>query len=176
MTKTRYIVGIIAFIGTFAVSVGLVWLIFGFPTKPNYNYTRHKCNDRNADAIFSHISRDKRNGEIRDQRSFRTNNWERNGEIGYSIENHADSVANYVDEAYRMDVTDLPQDFQIAWQIHIAAWRDYSNYLNELKNSPETEKSDHRDFIFSENRYNNEINRSWYEVLRKGRIHGADVW
>lgn len=174
MRNTRFIAGIIAFIGTFAVSVGLVWLLFGFPVKITNNYPHRNCHQRHATAIYSFLSRDISNGRERDVQSFRTNNWEKDGEIGYSIENHAASVAEYVDESSSMDASSFPQEFQSAWREHMNAWRDYSEFLNERKNSSRTKLSE-EDFEQMENPYNGEINRTWEEVLRIARNHGAYV-
>lgn len=177
MRNKRLIAGIIAFIGTFAVSVGLVWLLFGFPAKPTYTYiySRHNCSERHESAIYSLLQRDINNGRERDMRSFRTVDWEDTGNSRYSIKNHADSVAGYVNYSSSMDTSDLPQDFQIAWQKHMNAWRDYSNYLNDLKESSADSEMNEDGFEASENRYTNEINRTWYEVLRIGRTYGAYI-
>lgn len=176
MRNTRFITAIIAFAGTFAISVGLVWLIFGFPVKQEVYYSsQHNCSQRHSSAIYSHIQRDVSNGRERDERSFRTNNWEENGEAGYSIENHADSVAQYVDESDSLNVRDLPQEFQIAWRKHINAWRDYSEFLTEIKESSVDDKTSRKRYLASENRYNIEINRTWDEVLQIAENHGATL-
>jgi hypothetical protein len=120
------------------------------------------------------LSRDIRNGDARDVRSFYVKTSERTGETGYSIENHSNSVARYVEESGSMDASDLPQDFQIAWEKHMDAWRDYSEYLDDLKNSSDTKLS-YKDLHIAENPYNREINRTWFEVLRIGETYGAYI-
>lgn len=175
MRNTRFITAIIAFAGTFAVSVGLVWLLFGFPVKQVVNYSHHNCSQRHANAIYSFIQRDISNGRERDARSFRTNNWEEDGEIGYSIRNHADSVAQYADESGSLDASSLPQDFQIAWHKHIDAWRDYSEFLNEMKESSADGNISQRKFEVLQDRHTGEVNRTWYEVLRISRDYGAYI-
>lgn len=175
MRNTRIIVGIITFIVTFAVSVGLVWLLFGFPAKPTYTISsRHNCSERHANAIYSFLQRDINNGRGRDSRSFRTIDWENAENSGYSIKNHADSVAEYVNDSSSMDASGLPQDFQTAWKNHMNAWRDYSEFLNEKKDSSKSYLNE-EDFAEFENPYNAEINRTWYEVLRIGRTYGAYI-
>jgi hypothetical protein len=172
MRNTRIIASIIAFIGTFAVSVGLVWLFFGFPVKPTtYNYSNHNCSQRHGNAIYSLLQRDIRNGDNRDVRSFQSNDGETSR---YSIKKHADSVARYVDESGSMDASHLPRDFQIAWQKHMDAWRDYSEFLNEKRNSSEAgvKKENFREI---DNYHTNEIDSTWYEVLRIGENYGAFV-
>ena len=169
MKNTRFTTAIIAFVGTFAVSVGLVWLLFGFPVKSNYTYSLHNCEEHYSSAIYSHLKRDITNGRERDARSFRTVNWEKDGKVGYSIKIHANSVNQYVDDSSSMDVSDLPQDFQIAWQKHIDAWRDYSDFLNERKNSGLTNE----DFEEAGDFHTDEINRTWDEVLQVGENYGA---
>jgi hypothetical protein len=170
MRNTRFIAGIIAFIGTFAVSVGLVWLFFGFPVKQTtstYTYSNHNCRNRQAGALYSFLQRDISNGRERDVQSFPKNN-------GYSIKTHADSVAQYVEESGSMDASGFPREFQNAWREHMDAWRSYSEFLNERKNSSRT-KVNGENLEKLENPYNTEINRTWDEVLRIARRHGADV-
>ena len=174
MRNTRFITAIIAFAGTFAVSVGLVWLMFGFPVEPAYNYSQHNCSQRHSNTIYSHLRRDISNGRERDNRSFRTNNWERNGKIGYSIANHANSIAIYVEDSRSLDVSDFPRDFQVAWHKHIDAWQDYSEFLNEKKNLSRTRLNE-ENFAEFQNPYDVEINQTWEEVLRLGRNYGADI-
>lgn len=169
MRNTRFITAIIAFIATFAVSVGLVWLLFGFPVKSNDNYSSHNCQEHYSSAIYSHLRRDITNGRERDARSFRSNNSEKDGKVGYSIKIHANSVSQYVEDSSSMDVSNLPRDFQIAWQKHIDAWRDYADFLNEQKNS----NSNDEDSEENGNFHTNEINRTWEDVLLIGENYGA---
>lgn len=174
MKNTRFTAGIIAFITTFALSVGLVWLFFGFPVKPTpFNYRHHNCSQRHSEAIYSFLRRDINNGEMRDVRSFSSNYSEREDRYIYSIENHANSVAEYVEASGNMNASHLPQDFQNAWRKHIDAWRDYSEYLNDLKKSKSRIKSN--DFYKAEKPYNKEINETWEEVLQIGRTYGAYI-
>lgn len=169
MRNTRIITGIIAFIGTFAISVGLVWLFFGFPVKPTQNYSRHNCQQRHATAIYSFLQRDISNGRERDIRSFGEDYDQK-----YSLKTHADSVAQYVEEMNALDASEFPQDFQIAWNKHVDAWQDYSEFLNIKKDSSK-QKMNIDDYRNLDNSYNNEISETWYEVLRIGRNHGAYV-
>ncbi len=166
MRNNRIIAGIIAFIGTFAVSVGLVWLLFGFPVKPTYSYSSHNCHQQHTNAIDSFLQRDINNGRDRDIRSF-----EDYSEKSYSIADHADSVAEYVEESGSMDVTGFPRDFQIAWNKHMDAWQNYSEFLNAKKSS--SKRLTKEDFQSFDERYTDEINETWYEVLRIGRNYGA---
>ncbi len=170
MRNTRIIAGIIAFIGTFAVSVGLVWLLFGFPVKPTYSYSRHNCQQKqqHTNAIYSFLQRDINNGRDRDRRSF--NDF---SEESYSIATHADSVSQYVEESGSMDVSGFPRDFQIAWNKHMDAWQNYAEFLNAKKNS--SKRLTKEDFQNFDERYTDEINETWYEVLRIGKNHGAYI-
>ncbi len=175
MRNTRFITAIIAFAGTFAVSVGLVWLLFGFPVKEVVNYSHHNCSQRHADAIYSHLQRDIGNGRERDEKSFRANNREENDESGYSVLFHASSVAEYADQSGSLDTSNLPQDFQIAWHKHMDAWRNYSEFLTDMKEVADDGKISQKNFEILQNRYTNEVDRTWYEVLRISRNYGAFV-
>ncbi|CAN5342666.1 hypothetical protein BH10ACI1_BH10ACI1_09910 [soil metagenome] len=163
MRNTRIITAIIAFVGAFALSVGLVGLLFGFPSKPTFNRSYHNCSERHGEAIYSLLRRDISNGQERDEAT------------GYSIEDHANSVAQYADESGSMDVSDLPQDFQIAWHKHMNAWHNYSDFLNDLKESSADQTVDKTDVMTLDNHYTDEINRTWFEVLRIGRSYGAVI-
>jgi hypothetical protein len=68
-----------------------------------------------------------------------------------------------------MDTRNFPQDFQNAWRTHMQAWKNYADYLEEVKYNPSARKRN-EGFVL-----NNEINRTWAEVLRIGRNHGAYV-
>ena len=125
MRNTRIITGIIAFIGTFAISVGLVWLFFGFPVKPTKTFSSHNCQQRHATAIYSFLQRDISNGRERDVRSFGEDNDQK-----YSLKTHSDSVAQYVEAMNALDANEFPQNFQIAWNKHVDAWQDYSEFLD----------------------------------------------
>ncbi len=169
MSNTRIITGIIAFIGTFAISVGLVWLFFGFPVKPTQTYSQHNCQQRHATAIYSFLQRDISNGRERDVRSFGEDNDQK-----YSLKTHSDSVAQYVEAMNALDASEFPQDFQIAWNKHVDAWQDYSEFL-DIKKDSSKQKMNIDDYRDLDNSYNNEITETWYEVLRIGRNHGAYV-
>jgi len=169
MRNTRIITGIIAFIGTFAISVGLVWLFFGFPVKPTKTFSSHNCQQRHATAIYSFLQRDISNGRERDVRSFGEDNDQK-----YSLKTHSDSVAQYVEAMNALDASEFPQDFQIAWNKHVDAWQDYSEFL-DIKKDSSKQKMNIDDYRDLDNSYNNEITETWYEVLRIGRNHGAYV-
>jgi len=73
-----------------------------------------------------------------------------------------------------LDASEFPQDFQIAWNKHVDAWQDYSEFL-DIKKDSSKQKMNIDDYRDLDNSYNNEITETWYEVLRIGRNHGAYV-
>ena len=95
----------------------------------------------------------------------------------------AETTEEYVDESQSLDASGLPADFQQAWQAHMDAWRVQADYLNQIKATAEkyslnNQKTGHLFNLNSNNSYSNqsdEINRTWYQVLRVGRKYGAYV-
>lgn len=170
MKYTRIITAIIAFVATFVLSAGLVRLLFGAPQPvlPVY-FNKPQCANRHAASIESFVWQDIRNGETRMDRTSRYSD----GKF-YSAE-FADAVMEYSETSSSMDASRLPQDFQSAWRKHMKAWRDYADFLNEVTNSPERKTNSQESLRESETRFNAEINRTWYEVLRIGRSYGANV-
>jgi hypothetical protein len=73
-----------------------------------------------------------------------------------------------------MNDAGLPQEFQTAWRAHMKAWHDYANFLDGLKDSSITLKTDKENFDNLEDFYNNEINSTWYEVLSVADDNGSE--
>lgn len=87
---------------------------------------------------------------------------------------YARITSEYADKSRSMEVDALPQEFQIAWRNHMKAWRDYANFLEDVKTASIEDKSSENTFNSLEAAYNNEINRTWYEVLRVADDYGSD--
>lgn len=146
--KTKHILHLVTFVLTFAVSVtvaGAVKSLRGLST---------------GEKITNVLSQDINNGFSRRQQNCRRGNF-----------NLAYKTNEYVNASSNLDVSDLPSDFRIAWQNHMQAWRIHSNYLTEVRNSGDFDE----DYDEVSSRQINEINRTWYEVIRIARIHGAVI-
>jgi predicted N-acyltransferase len=82
----------------------------------------------------------------------------------------------YADKSGSMEADGLPQDFQIAWREHMKAWRDYADFLNEMKNSSARKMLSEEKLDALETKHSAEITNTWQEVLRIGRNYGAEVY
>lgn len=85
---------------------------------------------------------------------------------------YAETVEEYADDAGSLNHSHLPREFQIRWNEHMRAWRDYSNYLNTLKNSS---AGLDENFYRKQKEHTADINLTYFDVLRIGSRHGVDV-
>lgn len=145
--KTKNILHLVTFVLTFAVSVTVAGVFKSFQglTTP--------------EKITQVLTQDIDNGLNRRQDFTRD----------YNI--YALATNDYVTNSESLDVSGLPADFQNAWQKHMQAWRTHSDFLNEARNSTEFSQ----DFRQITSKQINEINRTWYEVIRIARSHKAII-
>lgn len=138
---------LVAFVLTFAVSVSVAGVVKSFQglTTP--------------EKITQIIAKDVENGMNRRQ--------------DFSRDFYVYSLAtnDYVTASENLDVSDLPSDFQTAWQKHMQAWRTHSDYLNEATSSADVSP----DFRQVTAKQINEINRTWYEVIRVAKTQKANI-
>lgn len=168
--RSKDIVSIIAFISAFAVSAALASLFIDKSQYTNYNiYTARnypvcQYGDQACKDILSFLLRDIRNGQTRQA------NYDYSlSEKGNVSPKYAETVAEYADASGSMNDSNLPSDFQSAWREHMSAWRDYSDFLNEVsENKIADEKFDRL-----EDKYIRDINKTWAAVLKIGRGYGA---
>lgn len=153
MSNTRIFTALIAFVATFIFSAGLVRIIFPAPVV-KYVYMEQSPR-RSASEIESFLLRDVRNGELR--------------EVDRYSENHANAVMDYWKTSSSMDAAAFPQDFQNAWRLHMNAWGNYAEYLQNKK------ESNNGYSCSLEKRYNEDINRTWEDVLRIARNYGSTL-
>lgn len=171
MKNTRTVTTIVAFIATFIFSAGLTRIIFPAPAIQYVYIDRPQYIEHSSNEIEIFLLQDITNGESRMDRagSLRDVNDEE------YFADFADSVMEYSDTSSSMNADNFPQDFQIAWQLHMKAWRNYANFLAIQENAPAGKRMKNADFKKGENSLNTEINRTWFEVLRIGRNHGAYI-
>ncbi|MEP6902230.1 MAG: hypothetical protein ABJA66_10800 [Actinomycetota bacterium] len=171
MSNTRNITATVAFIATFIFSAGLIRIIFPAPAVQYVYVDKPQYTGCKARAIESFIRQDNINGEIHSSKITGLQNLDSQSYISAN----ADATLEYYNSSSSMDVSQFPQDFQNAWREHMKAWRDYSDFLNQMKNSSARKNLSGDDFGLAEQRFNSEINRTFNEVLRIGRNYGADV-
>lgn len=168
--RSKDIVSIIAFISAFAVSAAFASLFIDKSQYENYsiytsrNYSNCRYADQTCKDILSLLVRDISNGRKRQE------NYDYSlGKDGNVSPKYAETVAVYADASGSLDDEHLPADFQSAWREHMQAWRDYSDFLNEVsENKIEDEAFDRLEDI-----YTYKINKTWAAVLKIGRGYGA---
>jgi hypothetical protein len=179
-------------IAAFAIAFSLSTVLAGFFITETYPATFEvvsyssgpTCSKRHhnlhqsplAREITAFINSDKANGRARDRKIFGAGVDFRPAFESSSFPKYAVAVEEYVDESSKLDASDLPQEFKTAWRNHINAWRDYTEFLNEMKSPSERRKMNTEELLSLDNEYSNEINQTWEEVLSLGATYGADVY
>lgn len=116
------------------------------------------------------LKQDVSNGYARDREIFQLND---SNEM--SAAKQTAIIGKYVDTSSNMDANDLPSDFQIAWNKHMRAWQNYADFLNERRNSPVNSRDNESELLDAASRYEVDITRTWYEVLRIAHSYGTNV-
>ena len=157
--RSKHIIGLIIFIATFAFS-SFIALLFVVPkvyeVPPVATYEAPKCSETSR-KIENLLNRDKRYGLER-----------RN----YDSRDEAGAIREYADKSGSMDASDLPRDFQSAWNEHMLAWNRYAGYMEWMKTRNEFGSDE---FYERQSSYIDDINTTWAETLRVGRKHGANL-
>ena len=172
--RSKNILSIIAFITAFAFSSAFALLFIDkSPTNNSlavFKVRNVECRQdaKTKNAIESLLRQDIRNGQ---ERFWRINDSNNPSKSYY--ERYADSVEHYSDDSSSISYSHLPRDFQLRWNEHMRAWRDYSNYLNKAKYS--SQDFEDEDFYQDKNEYLVDINSTWYSVLRVGKKYCVDV-
>ncbi len=171
--RSKTILSIIAFITAFVLSSAFAFLFIDrSQTKTSfaaYELRNVECRQdaETKTAIENLLRQDISNGR---ERFWRINDFEHSSAKSY-YERYAESVEHYSDDSGNISYSHLPRDFQLRWNEHMRAWRDYSNYLNKAKNS----SLEDEDYYQDKNEYLVDINSTWYSVLRVGKKYCAEV-
>jgi hypothetical protein len=168
--RSKHIAALIIFLATFSVSAFIASMfaepkIYQVPPVPLSKKTYKNCDRNLGEKITRFLNRDKQNGQTR-------RGSERSEEdSSFKLSNEAVQASEYFDRSASMDDGDFPRDFQAAWRKHMQAWNDYAEFLREESYGEEI--SD--DFSLGRKEYIADISSTWYEVLRIGREHCADL-
>lgn len=169
--RSKDTISIIAFISAFAVSAAFASLFIDKSQSTNYNiYSVRKspnCQTKNqfCSEMSSLLVRDNILG------ADRVNNYDYSlSDTGNVSLKRAETVAEYADEASEMNDANLPSEFRNEWREHRQAWRDYSNFLNEVSRN----KIEKVEFTRLENRHLREINSSYEDVLKIAKTYGVN--
>lgn len=172
--KTKIITAIIAFAATFLSSAALTGLLVGkrvLPVSTVYRTVSAQTQKR----ILILLRQDISNGEKRDNALFQTEYY-RQPLSAVSVGVYAEVIGEYQTKSASINDTDLPQDFQSAWRQHMKAWRDHSVFLDQLKQSAETQSMTAQEIAGRLNDRDDAINRTWYKVLRIASKYNANPY
>ncbi len=171
--RSKDIISIIAFISAFAFSAAFASLFIDKSQTKSFEIyeprdlrtSNCRADDKTCLDILALIVQDIRNGEQRRSRF----DYSVSDDANVSVR-RAQSVADYSYASRSMEDSHLPADFRTAWREHMRAWRDYSEFLNEVSQN----KIDESEFEQKEDLYIYDINRTWGVVLKIGRSYGAN--
>lgn len=173
--RSKDILSIIAFISAFVVSAAFASIFIDknqpakFRTYAIGSNRPANCSsyDKTCTDILALLVQDIRNGDRRAERYDYSL-----GEKGNVSVNRAVSVAEYADASGSMEDSHLPSDFREAWRDHMKAWRDYSDFLNEVSRKKiDDSEFEQKEFELIDGV--NGINQTWAKVLKIGRSYGA---
>lgn len=184
--RSKTILSTAAFIVAFAASAAFASL---FITKtqivsdyvPVISYKSTSCfkdrnNARTADKISALIREDKNNGRQSGRGAYRVGEDERPPFTDARFASYAEAVVWYVDDSSRMKVSDLPGNFESEWREHMKAWREYSDFLNRMKDSSNRKGWSDAELKEVDDFHSREVDRTWQTVLESGRSYGANVY
>lgn len=171
MCNTRFFTALTAFVATFIFSAGLVRIIFPAPVADFVYIEQPYIKNCKARSIETFINRDINNGNRRtDFLAFQRKHYGDADSAEFS-----ESVMIYWEKSSGMNAKEFPQDFQDAWLEHMNAWGNYAEFLAQQERRASENNMLIADFEDLEEFYNQEISRTWSEVLRIGRTYGANV-
>ncbi len=184
--RSKTILSTVAFIAAFAASAAFASL---FVTKTQtvsdyvlvggYKSTscfKYKNNSAAADKITALIRQDHINGRESSRGSYSASGDERPPFSSSLFPGYARSVERYADDSSGMKTGDLPGDFQNEWRAHMKAWREYSEFLNRIKDSSNRKGWSDAELEEVDDFHSREIERTWQAVLHTGASHGANVY
>jgi hypothetical protein len=143
--RSKTILSTAAFIVAFAASAAFANLfITKTQTVSDYGWAssykstscfKNRNNSTTANKISALIREDKSNGRASGNNSYRVGEDVRPPFNVSNFSEYAEAVERYVDNSSSMKASDLPNDFRVEWRAHMKAWRDYSDFLNRMKES-----------------------------------------
>ena len=128
--RSKNILSIIAFITAFAFSSAFALLFIDKSQTKNslaaLKVRNVECRQETVtkNAIENLLRQDVRIGQ---KRFWRIKN-SRNLSAESNYERYAEAVEEYADDSGKINYSHLPRDFQLKWNEHMRAWRDYSNF------------------------------------------------
>ena len=180
--RIKNILSLIAFSAAFILSVSLV----GLPQNNFYSpFNQARSYRQNRENIRALLRRDVSSGSFREQTAYSLIEDSRNSESPFDIAAFAETTEEYVNNSQSIDDSNLPADFRAAWQAHMNAWREQSDFLNRVKadypkSAVKGEMIDdplglYEDEAQTFSIQTNEINLTWFKVLQTAQKYGVDT-
>ena len=176
--RSKALLSIIAFLAAFGISVAVT----PRASKPGFApYVKRGCaQTETTRKITNLLQNDIENGVARDRklREIRLEGFSRDSETYYV--NFVKQTDEYVTASENIDDSELPADLRAAWREHLKAWRTHADFLNKNGYTPPQERtygigSGEGSLRNIYREQNNEINNTWYEVLRIARKYDAYI-
>jgi len=188
--KIKSILSIAAFSTAFIISAAFAALFVDkseietvFVITPSYNTKATSCFGRakglssaNAASINHILQTDDANGWTR---------YAKTSSVSFdnkppfakdsSFDVFADATARYAEQSGKIEIAGLSPEFTSAWRTHMKAWRDYSDFLEAMKISSVRLELGADALLKFEREYDDEISRSWREVLRVADQSGVNT-
>ena len=176
--RSKKLLSITAFFAAFVFSAAFAGLFIdnSAASTTYFNHDHTNCfhlqyDTVTADAIDDLLRRDINNGEAR-FRQLEAIDDSFNPPFGTSsMDDYANIVEDYSDESSSMDDGNLPRDVRQAWRKHMKAWNNYTEFLKAADNLDYSDE----ELKIKDLQYGNEINRTWYNMLRISRSYGSYV-
>ena len=135
----------------------------------------HRKTSATVEKIYNLLQQDDRNGRERNEKFHNVSQSFAPPFSNGFLSASAQFTSEYADESGSIRYESLPPEFQTAWRAHMKAWRDYADFLEKMKSSAVRQKLGEESFNDFEREYNDDINSTWYKVLRVAGDYGADV-
>lgn len=167
----KFTSGIFAFILTFALSVSLVGLLFGFPQTQTSHFHN---NSAVKHKIATLLRRDDRNGDYRNHKIRNIQGYYQMSEAElYNNDIYHRTVVNYVTKSSSLNDSNVPEDFKYAWREHMQAWQNQAKFLTQINNKTNSIVDETEYHQYSDN--SKEINSTWMQVLRIAERYDVDI-
>lgn len=169
--RSKTILSIIAFIAAFGISVALTPRTATSYVTPSYQPKR--CTE-SARLITNLLEQDIANGRARDRKMYQVRDQGISEFSAIYNVNYAAAMTDYSTASKSIETAGLPDEFVSAWQAHMKVWENYADYLKENVDANGNIPRGRR-FYCASARYEQEISRTWYEVLRIAGNYGAEI-
>ena len=177
--RSKKILSIVAFVAAFGLSTAFAGLFIVKTTNASnasykpVSYCKFKHNST-SEAISSLIVSNYANAKVRDSKIYDIGESYPPSHNSVEFADYAQNIEEYVNASSSLRTDGLPRDFRQAWQKHIKAWRDYSNFMNKTADVSTKNSFTPEEIEKAEAQFNQQIDQTYDAVLEIGGNYGAD--